>query len=378
MTETTINTATINSAALQAHLTSVEDRFDPSRSLTDPPIVVDNPAAIDAYTRLGGHDAARPGADEHVTQRVLPASSGFVIEAARTPLVVLGEHFAAVRTAHAAGILGKVAAAPVTTRRVLRSMWVYLAVFLLVFIAALCIEVVYGHQAAMPLTGANSNAALVTAIATAIALNGCALFASRLLAEHQPGLARRRGGRIALGIAVLIALVAIILGLVVGDFDNASYSTVSGGGSAAQASVSASAGKPLTALMYMALLLLIAIGMAAGHLLIEDMIRTRHTELIIEERNRAAAASLDLVEQDAVALRLCDAFLSAIEAAHRQGRLRVHAYVSEVRRNSTPEMAEVFTYPVHDEAEPQWASDARAMKDGLLERPSHAQVTRIA
>ena len=59
MTETTINTATINSAALQAHLTSVEDRFDPSRSLTDPPIVVDNPAAIDAMTT--NRAIGRPG-----------------------------------------------------------------------------------------------------------------------------------------------------------------------------------------------------------------------------------------------------------------------------------------------------------------------------
>lgn len=366
---------------IQAHLVSVEDQVDLSTPLTAPPIVPENPHAVDAYTRLGAHDAAHPGADIHTgPAKPRTPSETFVLESARAPLTALGERFAAFRAALAQGSLGQIVPEPVPVRQVFRGALTYVVAFALLLLAANVVEVLYGVKAAEVLAGRNSNESLAAAIALSLALNGTAFIASGWLHRTHPSLVVRQGGKTACIAAILVALVAVTLGLVVGGFDVTDLGVASGGGRTTVESTTSSQ-NALLFLTYTTILVLVAFGVAAAHLLIAHILDARRIELTIAARNAAERASLSPSQQAHLARRLCSSYLSAIADAHRQGRVRVDAYTSEFKRTAPPELSELFVYPDYDSSAPAWDADVHAMiaeLDADHHHPHPSKVTRIA
>lgn len=346
-------------ASVEARLAAAEDRPDPARKPTDAPQVTPNPAAIDCYVALGQVDAAQPGADQHTgPQRPVQPSASTVVHWARAAIDKLGLEHQQTKQAFADQTLGLVAPDKIRLRHILPSVLGLLAVLIGLVVAGVIVEIVYGQHAAALLSGDYPEMALAAAIGFALAVNASAFVAGGWVHATSPSIVRRHGVRVACIVAVLIALVAATLGLVVGGYNAGTQSTGSGGGSIT-VEVTTVSGRPLVALAYFAIVTLVSVGMAAGHLLLADAWDTSKVNALKAAEAKAEQESLTARQQSEVLATLCQAFLDGIPVAHLQGRRRVAAYNAAFRRNASPAVAEMFDDLTYDDTEPVWAQDAR-------------------
>lgn len=363
---------------IEAVLASVEDQADTSRPLTAPPFVFPNPRAVSKYHALGELDARNPGVDQHTgPNKPTQPSARLVITAARSPLTALGDRFALLHAAYADGTLGHVSAPTVRLGQILSHMAGLITVLGLLAVAAIITEVVYGKTATELLTGAEDNVALAAAIALSLGVNGAALVAGGWLHKTHPSVVRRHGVKVASVIAVIVASVALALGLVIGGYDSLTFDTVTGGG-ATTVTDQTDLGRPLLTATYTLVLVLVAIAMATGHLLLVDGFETHRVELISKARATAEAQTLGPTAVRELIQSLGLAYLSAIAEAHRQGRLRVETYNAAFRRAAHAELAELFDDVTYDDQEPAWARDVHSLLEQVSHHNRSANITRIA
>lgn len=363
---------------IEAQMVSVEDKADANRPLTEPPVIQANPDAISCYRELGELDAQHPGADQHTgPHKPTQPSAALVRTSARSPLAALADRFAMLRAAYADGTLGQVTPTPVRIRQILPYMAGLVIVLVLLAFAAVTTEVVYGQTATALLTGAADDVALAAAIALSLAVNGAAIVAGGWLHKTHPSIVRRHGVKVASITAITVAGVALALGLVIGGFDTLRFDTATGGDAATVADPTAD-GRPLLTITYTLVLILVALAMAAGHLLLVDAFETHQVELTSQARTFAANSSLAPAAIAALMKTLGEAYLSAIPEAHRHGRQRVDTYNAAFRRTAGPELAELFNDVTYDDSEPIWADDVRALLKEISHHPIPATVTRIA
>ncbi|MFT4215973.1 MAG: hypothetical protein QM619_02150 [Micropruina sp.] len=362
----------------EARLIAAEDIVDTEWSVTDPPTVNANPRAIESYRELGEIDASRPAADLHTgPHRPTHPSGPLVAHAARSPLAMIGTRFAMMRASYADGTFGIAMPLKVGAKQIVPRMIWLVFVLITLAIAAIVTEVVYGQAATALLTSADDRTALLAAITLSLSVNGASLVAGGWLHKTHPSIVRRQGGKVASTAAIMIAVVAVTLGLVVGGFDNLVIATATGGG-ATTVEVGTVPGRPLLTLTYTAILILVALAMAAGHLLIGDAYETNRVELTAQARADAQAASLGPEEAKSLLMNLGRAYLSVIPEAHRHGRQRVDTFNAAFRRAAGAELAELFADVVYDESEPAWAEDVRDMLDELDRHHGPSVITRIA
>lgn len=358
--------------SIEARLAAVEDRPDPSRNPADLPQVNPNPAAIECYSLLGPADAAQPGADQHTNpQGLTQPSADLVARWAHAPLDKLGLEYQQTKHAFAHQTLGQVEPEEIRARHILPKVLGLLFVLIALVAAGIVVEIVYGQHAAALLSGDYPEVALAAAIAFALAVNASAFVAGGWLHATSPSIVRRHGVRIVCITALLIGIVAATLGLVVGNYDQVTSSTVTGGGSST-VTTAVAAGRPLPAIAYFTIVVLISTALAAGHLLFADAWDTHKVKMTKDAEAKAEEASLSPWQQGESMATLCQTFLDCIPAAHLQGRRRVASYNSTFRRNAAPAIAEMFEDVAYDAVEPAWADDARA----LLEELSTAEARR--
>lgn len=363
---------TVPLTSIEARLAAVEDRPDPSRNPTDLPQITPNPAAIECYASLGQADAAQPGADQHTNpQGLTQPSADLVARWAHAPLDKLGLEYQQTKQAFAHQTLGQVEPEEIRARHILPKMLGMLLVLIALVAAGIVVEIVYGQHAAALLSGDYPEVALAAAIAFALAVNASAFVAGGWLHATSPSIVRRHGVRIACITAILIGIVAAALGLVVGNYDQVTSITATGGGSSTVTTV-VGAGRPLPALAYFTIVVLISTALAAGHLLFADAWDTNKVKAIKDAQAKAEEASLSPWQQGESMATICQTFLDCIPAANLQGRRRVASYNAAFRRNAAPAIAEMFDDVAYKDAEPAWAHDAR----GLLEELDTADARR--
>lgn len=351
--------------SIEARLAAVEDRPDPSRNPADLPQVTPNPAAIDCYASLGQADAAQPGADQHTSPQGLTQPSADLVDRwAHAPLDKLGLEYQQTKQAFAHQTLGQVEPEEIRARHILPKVLGLLGVLFALAGAGIVVEIVYGQHAAALLSGDYPEVALGAAIAFALAINSSAFVAGGWLHATSPSIVRRHGVRIICITAVLIGIVAATLGLVVGNYDQVTSTTATGGGSSTVTTAVAT-GRPLPAIAYFTIVVLISTALAAGHLLFADAWDTHKVKAIKDAQARAEAASLSPWQQGESMATLCQTFLDCIPAAHMQGRRRVASYNSNFRRTAAPAIAEMFDDVAYHDAEPAFSDDARALLEEL-------------
>lgn len=346
--------------SLEADLVAAETatRVGPD-SLSEAPIVADNPAAIAAYTRLADYDAASPCTDEFSLPPA-PPSAGLVCETAQTPLHRLGERFADFHTHYVRGLLGRVDPAPVTHRQILRQLWPYLVILGLAIGAVVAVEVIYGATAADLLARNQHWVSVTAAIATTLLFNGLAWYLGHALHQSHPQLVRRRGWIITLSGALGIAFVVVCLGLVIGGWDPVQIPTASGGGANQVTSVEADH-RPLLAATYIGLVLLASLTVGIGHYLLLGEVERRYIHQVKSNERAAAEASLTRPEQRVLAACLAQAYLDAIPTAESHIRRRIEAYNAVFTRRSTPEVNDAITLVTHEPVDPLWTAQAQRL-----------------
>lgn len=366
-------------ASLQAAVVAVEDRNNEPPSRPFVPIVRDNPPAVDAYVALGRYDAEHPGADIHTgPSKPLTASWRFVNETAHSPLTALGDWFAQFRTLYREGLLGHRDPEPVPAWRVALAAAPLVGVLILLAVAGIITEVIYGQSASALLTAADPTTALASAIAISLSVNGLAIAAGGWVHKTNPSIVRRGGPRVAAITAFLIAALAGTLGLVIGGYDNLTFATTSGG-SATTVNAATPPGRPLVTFTYFVIMVMIAFAMAIGHLLIADTLDTKRIELEVKAKAVANSSSVNETERHDLARAICQDTLSAIQDAQRQARVRVQAYRAAFMQSAASELAEVFDFPdLLADTAPAWADDVVAMLEELDDEPAPATITRIA
>jgi len=322
-----------------------------------PPVINNNPAAIDAYAAQGIADAASPGLDIHSPTPVHP-SAGTVTEVAMTPMIRLGERFQAFHARHASGQLGRVAPLPVKALQILKGMWHYLAIMLLVLGSAVTVEIIYGSSAADLLARNTHDISVRAAVAATIVLNGGAWFFADLAHRANPHLARRRGLWIAFVGFLGIALVVTCLGLVIGGWDPLEITNVTGGGGNTTAEPTTDHRWLLTT-TYVALVILATLVTAAGHYLVLDTYQTKYVNLTKTNEKTAEAASLNRAGQDALAAQLARSYLDAVPAAENHIRTRLNTYTAAFARHSSAELNDAMAPLTYTPITPLWAAQAQ-------------------
>lgn len=379
--KTTKNTPTaqvLPTLAVKAQLVAAEAGSLTQAGPETAPTVPANPQAVHLYEALGVEDSASPGADIHTGPgRPLPPSEGFVKEAARSPLARLGEQFDRFRVAYADGSLGQVQPLRPTWWEVWRSNIGLLAILVLLVHAGVCVDLVYGSTASALLSGASDWMSTLVAVALTLGLNGLAFVASGWLHKTNPSIVRRQGVRFAFLALILTAVILAVLALVVGGFDALTIEVATGGGPITTTTGQGS-GRWLLTAAYFGVMILIPTAVGAAHLLLRDQMDTTLVTLTKQAEAAAAAASLGETEARQLAIALSNAYLSGIAVGHEHGKTRVGAYNTAFRRGLPPELVELFTEVVYDDAEPAWATDARALLDQLHTDKPLATVTRIA
>lgn len=346
--------------SLEAELVAAEaaTRVGPD-SLTEAPVVADNPAAIAAYTRLAECDAAS-GCTDVWSVPATPPSTGLVVETAQTPLHRLGERFAAFHTLYVRGLLGRVDPEPVTRRQILRQLWPYLVILGLALGAVIIVEVIYGATAADLLARNQHWVSVTAAVATTLLFNGLAWYLGHVVHHSHPQLLRRRGLLVALGGALAITFVVACLGLVIGGWDPVQITTVTGGGANQVTAVEADH-RPLLAATYIGLVLLASLTVGLGHYLLLAEAEERYVHQVKSNQRAAAEASLSRPEQRALATRLAQAYLDAIPTAVSHVRRRIEAYNAGFTRRSTPDVNDGITLVAHEPVDPLWATQAQRL-----------------
>lgn len=367
-------------ASLEAELAAVEDRGDQPIDVTTPAAIEPNPQAMEMYGKLAHADGVLSGGRDVFTGPESPEapSAGLVKTMSRSPVDALGQKFEQVRAAYASGSFGKVVAAVVTRAQVVRSLWPIIVVMLAVVGAGFISETVYGQHAAALLSGATPDQALMAAIAFSLVINGGAFVGVHTAYESHPAMVKQHGGRILLGIGALIVLLALGLGLVIGGFDPVQIQVIKGG-DAANNAVPEPDTRPLLALTYIGIVLLITAAIAVGHLLLLHLIDVNYVNKTKRAIAEAAEKSLDWAAANALAITVAQSYLDAIEPAHQQGRHRVGGWNTTFRRTLPPELNDMFQDIVYDDSEPTWAHEVRDfIKELEAQQPPTANITRIA
>ncbi len=289
-------------------------------------------------------------------------SKDLVLETAQTPHVRLGERFHAFQLRYSSGSLGRVLPEEVTTKQLLTGMWPYILIGIIVLLAAITVEVIYGSKAAMLLSGVKGRVPLSAAIAATLLFNGGAWFLTDLAYRRNPHLAHHRGLLLAVVCFVAIVIPVIILGLVIGGWDAVPSVTSSGGDRAGVDQPTTDVDHDvLLALAYITLVILATIVTAAGHYLLLDTYHERRINLIKENEKAAKEASLSPPQQQETAKRLAQAYLDTITIAHHHAETRIKAYNSAFAHRVGPELNGKVDPLVYTPPVPDWKPQAEAL-----------------
>lgn len=343
-----------------------------------PPLVVTRPESLEAIAELAEDDARSPAFDRQSGSgqsgsgsggsgsAPRPASADLVLRWSRAGLDRLRERALTVLAALEAGTLGQVEPVPVRRRLHLGS----LLPAMVVLVAAVVTEVVYGQNVAQLLTGLDPGWAVAGAVGFTLGLNALAYTAASALHLSRPALLTHRGAWISAAATLLIMLLAVVLGLVAGGFDAAGASGgltggVTGGGEASATGSGTAAGQPLLADAYCLIIAVIFSASFLAHLIHQHLRDAAYVRDSARAARDAARASLDPQQQRRVAITALRAHLSAVPAAHDHGRGLVGAYNAHLRRLTGIEENERWADLAYVDDDPPWVRELAETLDRL-------------